>query len=74
MICYSLTSQSDFAKILAYHAQQTNIRVFVLNPGTSQAECGVSYCPEDSCDVSDISLNFNGIDEVVDTERAPFLE
>ena len=46
MISISETAQAHFAKLLADQSQQTNIRVFVVNPGTSQAECGVSYCPE----------------------------
>ncbi len=74
MISISETAQAHFAKLLADQAQQTNIRVFVVNPGTSQAECGVSYCPEDAVEDSDIRLNFNGFDGVVDAESAPFLE
>ncbi|MGB1293057.1 MAG: Fe-S biogenesis protein NfuA, partial [Pseudoalteromonas sp.] len=37
MISISETAQSHFAKLLADQAEQTNIRVFVVNPGTSQA-------------------------------------
>ncbi len=68
MISISETAQAHFAKLLADQSQQTNIRVFVVNPGTSQAECGVSYCPEDAVEESDIRLNFNGFDAVVDAE------
>ena len=74
MISISETAQAHFAKLLADQSQQTNIRVFVVNPGTSQAECGVSYCPEDAVEASDIRLPFNGFDAVVDAESAPFLE
>ena len=74
MISISETAQAHFAKLLADQSQQTNIRVFVVNPGTSQAECGVSYCPEDAVEDNDIRLNFNGFDAVVDAESAPFLE
>ncbi|MCG7537773.1 Fe-S biogenesis protein NfuA [Pseudoalteromonas sp. OOF1S-7] len=74
MITISETAQSHFAKLLADQADGTNIRVFVVNPGTAQAECGVSYCPADAIEDSDIRLHFNGFDAVVDAESAPFLE
>ena len=74
MIRISESAQSHFAKLLADQAEGTNIRVFVVNPGTAQAECGVSYCPADAVEESDIRLPFNGFDAVVDEESAPFLE
>ncbi|GAP74404.1 MULTISPECIES: Fe-S biogenesis protein NfuA [Pseudoalteromonas] len=74
MITISESAQSHFAKLLSEQAEGTNIRVFVVNPGTSQAECGVSYCPADAVEEGDIRLNFNGFDAVVDSESAPFLE
>ena len=74
MITISESAQSHFAKLLADQAEGTNIRVFVVNPGTAQAECGVSYCPADAIEDTDIKLPFNGFDAVVDEESAPFLE
>lgn len=74
MITISETAQSHFAKLLADQTEGTNIRVFVVNPGTSQAECGVSYCPPDAVEETDIRLPFNGFDAVVDEESAPFLD
>ena len=74
MISISETAQAHFAKLLADQSQQTNIRVFVVNPGTSQAECGVSYCPVDAVEQSDVILSFKGFDAVVDHESAPFLQ
>ncbi|MFY8351657.1 Fe-S biogenesis protein NfuA [Pseudoalteromonas sp. SSM20] len=74
MITISEAAQSHFAKLLADQAEGTNIRVFVVNPGTAQAECGVSYCPADAVEETDIKLPFNGFDAVVDEESAPFLE
>ena len=74
MIRISESAQSHFAKLLADQAEGTNIRVFVVNPGTAQAECGVSYCPADAVEESDIRLPFNGFEAVVDEESAPFLE
>ncbi|STL85258.1 putative thioredoxin-like protein [Escherichia coli] len=45
MIRISDAAQAHFAKLLANQEEGTQIRVFVINPGTPNAECGVSYCP-----------------------------
>ncbi len=74
MINISETAQAHFCKLLANQETDTNIRVFVVSPGTPSAECGVSYCPPDAIENSDTVLEFNGFDAVVDLESAPFLE
>lgn len=74
MVNISESAQTHFGKLLSQQEAGTNIRVFVINPGTSKAECGVSYCPPDAVESQDIRLNFNGFDAVVDEESAPFLE
>ena len=74
MINISESAQAHFAKLLEKQEPDSNIRVFVVNPGTPGAECGVSYCPPDAVEESDIVLEFNGFDAVVDKESAPFLE
>ncbi|NQZ10733.1 MAG: Fe-S biogenesis protein NfuA [Algicola sp.] len=74
MINITDAAQAHFATLLSQQSAKTNIRVFVVNPGTAQAECGVSYCPVDSVEDTDITLNFNGFDAVVDADSAPFLE
>ncbi|WP_445766956.1 Fe-S biogenesis protein NfuA [Rheinheimera sp.] len=66
-------AQQHFAKLLAKQPAGTHIRVFVVNPGTAQAECGVSYCPPDAVEDTDLRLNFDGFDAVVDAESQPFL-
>ncbi|MEH8022022.1 MULTISPECIES: Fe-S biogenesis protein NfuA [Rheinheimera] len=73
MIMISEQAQEHFAKLLSKQAAGTNIRVFVVNPGTAQAECGVSYCPPDAVEEADLTLNFNGFNAVVDSESKPFL-
>jgi Fe/S biogenesis protein NfuA len=73
MITISEQAQSHFAKLLEKQPAGTNIRVFVVNPGTASAECGVSYCPADAVEETDIRLNFTGFDAVVDEESKPFL-
>lgn len=74
MITISESAQSHFGKLLSQQGEGTNIRVFVVNPGTSTAECGVSYCPPDAVEESDVTLPFNGFNAVVDQESAPYLE
>ena len=73
MITISEEAQSHFAKLLSKQESGTNIRVFVVNPGTSSAECGVSYCPPDAVEETDTRLEFNGFNAVVDEESVPFL-
>lgn len=74
MINISVDAQAHFRKLLEKQPQKTNIRVFVINPGTPSAECGVSYCPVDAVEESDTHLEFDGFDAVVDLESAPYLE
>lgn len=74
MISISEPAQAHFRKLLANQAENTNIRVFVVNPGTPTAECGVSYCPQDAIEDSDTELPFDGFKAIVDAESAPFLE
>ena len=74
MITITETAQSHFVKLLETQDENTQIRVFVINPGTAKAECGVSYCPEDAIDEDDIRLDFDGFSAFVDKDSAPFLE
>lgn len=74
MISISTAAQQHFVKLLNAQPEGTNIRVFVINPGTPYAECGVSYCPKDSVEDDDIQLPFDGFMAMVDAASAPFLE
>lgn len=74
MISISEQAQAHFSKLLEKQPSATHIRVFVVNPGTAQAECGVSYCPADAIEASDIRIPFNGFDAIVDEESKPFLQ
>ncbi|MBP7546413.1 MAG: Fe-S biogenesis protein NfuA [Corallincola sp.] len=74
MIAISAEAQGHFAKLLANKPQGTCIRVFVLNPGTAQAECGVSYCEPEAIAEDDQHLPQEaGFTVVVDPQSAPFL-
>ncbi|MEG3755467.1 Fe-S biogenesis protein NfuA [Psychromonas arctica] len=74
MIEITPVAQAHFAKLLAPQKEGTNIRVFVINPGTPKAECGVSYCPPEAVEESDTRLSFEGFDALVDEVSLPFLE
>ncbi len=74
MITISETAQSHFVKLLATQAEGTSIRVFVVNPGTASAECGVSYCPKEAVEPDDLKLEFEHLSAYVDAESKPFLE
>lgn len=73
-IIISDNAQQHFVKLLQQQPEQTNIRVFVVNPGTPQAECGVSYCPPDAVEATDAEIEFNGFSAFVDELSLPFLE
>ena len=67
-------AQSHFGKLLAQQPEGTNIRVFVVNPGTQTAECGVSYCPTEAIEPTDTRLSFDLFDALVDETSLPFLD
>ncbi|KKA44638.1 iron-sulfur cluster biogenesis protein NfuA [Salinivibrio sp. VYel9] len=70
----SENAQSHFVKLLEQQPEGTNIRVFVVNPGTPNAECGVSYCPPEAIESSDTELKFNGFSAFIDEMSLPFLD
>lgn len=75
MIQISEEAQTHFVNLLEGQEEHINdIRVFVVNPGTPHAECGVSFCPSTSIDENDTKLEFGGFSAYVDPDSAPFLE
>jgi len=74
MITISETAQEHFVKLLSQQAEGTSIRVFVVNPGTASAECGVSYCPADAVEPEDIEIPFENFSAYVDGDSKLFLE
>jgi Fe/S biogenesis protein NfuA len=59
---------------LSTQEEGTSIRVFVVNPGTPHAECGVSYCPKDAVEKDDLKLEFDHFNAYVDEDSIPYLE
>ncbi|MGJ8691730.1 MAG: Fe-S biogenesis protein NfuA [Thalassotalea sp.] len=74
MINISESAQAHFVKLLSQQGEGTSIRIFVVNPGTTNAECGVSYCPVDAVEPEDIELPYNGFSAYIDSASKPFLE
>lgn len=75
MIKITEEANKHFVKLLAGQDDNTsNIRVFVVNPGTPNAECGVSFCPASAIKDDDTKLDYDGFSAYVDPDSAPFLE
>lgn len=74
MVNISETAQEHFVKLLSGQAEGTSIRVFVVNPGTASAECGVSYCPADAIEADDIELKFENFSAYIDADSKTYLE
>lgn len=74
MIKITEGAQEHFQKLLSSQEEGTGIRVFVVNPGTPHAECGVSYCPQDAVEKDDLKLEFSHFNAYVDEESIPYLE
>ncbi|WWO97319.1 MAG: Fe-S biogenesis protein NfuA [Candidatus Dasytiphilus stammeri] len=76
MIHINITAraQEHFKQLLQDQKSGTQIRIFVINPGTYQAQCGVSYCPPETISSSDIKLKFNHFYAYIDLQTAPWLE
>jgi len=54
----SKKAQAYFTSLLSKKKKNTHIRIFMISPGTQNAECGISYCELDEVSKKDITLNF----------------
>ncbi len=70
----SPAAQAHFQKLLAHQEEGTNIRIFVVNPGKPNAECGVSYCPPNAVEDTDTEMVYDNFSAFVDEISLPFLE
>ena len=73
-IAISDAAQAHFRKLLDTQEEGTNIRIFVVNPGTPNAECGVSYCPPNAVEESDVEMKYDTFSAFIDEVSLPFLE
>ncbi|UDG80837.1 Fe/S biogenesis protein NfuA [Candidatus Hartigia pinicola] len=74
MINITEAAQTHFAKLLKKQEPGTQIRVFVINPGTPSEECGVSYCLPYTVEATDKELKFEHLSVFLDEISAPFLD
>ena len=74
IITISEAAQAHFCKLLEQQPEGTNIRVFVVNPGTPSAECGVSYCPPEAVEATDTEMKYAAFSAFVDELSLPFLD
>lgn len=73
MIKISELAQKHFIKLLKKQKKNTNIKVFVVNPGTQEAECGVSYCYKDTVKDNDIEIKFSKFSVFIDYSSKQYL-
>ncbi|AEW44755.1 iron-sulfur protein which is able to transfer its [4Fe-4S] iron-sulfur cluster to apo-aconitase [Serratia symbiotica str. 'Cinara cedri'] len=74
MIYITDAAQEHLTRLLEKQSQDTQIRIFVINPGTPIAECGVSYCPLDAVEDTDTKLQFEKLSVFIDELSAPYLD
>ncbi len=74
LVSISESAQAHFAKLLESQPEGTQIRIFVVNPGTPNAECGVSYCPPDAIEEKDLKFNYGPFSAVIDPDSEPYLD
>ncbi|VFP86339.1 Fe-S biogenesis protein NfuA [Candidatus Erwinia haradaeae] len=74
MIIITQSAQKHFSKLLSTQPYGTQIRVFVLNPGTPTAECGVSYCAIDEISEHDVELKFDKLSAFIDNNSVAYLK
>ena len=67
-------AHEHFSGLLSSQGEGTGIRVFVVNPGTPHAECGVSYCPQDAIEKDDLVIELENFNAYVDYDSIPYLE
>lgn len=67
-------AQAHFVKLLSSQEPGTGIRVFVVNPGTPHAECGVSYCPQDAVEKNDLKIELPDFNAYIDEDSIPYLD
>ncbi len=75
LLTISDAAKSHFVKLLADQEEKNvGIRVFVINGGSPQAECGVSFCPPSAVEEKDLSQDVGDFKAYVDPDSAPYLE
>lgn len=74
MIYISKLAQQHFKKLLLDKAIGTQIRVFVINPGTPEAECGVAYYAEDEIKENDLEIKYTNFNVYISESDVRYLK
>ncbi|XBC41739.1 MAG: NfuA family Fe-S biogenesis protein [Buchnera aphidicola (Kaburagia rhusicola rhusicola)] len=74
MINISKLAQDHFLSLLSKQKGDTNIRVFVNNPGTPIAKCGVSFCYLEDVTKQDIKFKYDNFKLYIDKLSLPYLK
>ncbi len=75
LLSISETAKKHFVTLLSQQDEKNvGIRVFVVNGGTPQAECGVSFCPQNAVEEKDRIQAFDDFNAYIDPDSAPYLE
>lgn len=74
MIQISDSAQKHFENLLKKQKNNTQLRLFVINPGTAQAECGLSYCSFDMIHDTDTEIKFKNLSIFIDEKSLPYLK
>ena len=74
MIYISTAAQQHFKKLLLNKKIGTQIRVFVINPGTPKAECGVSYYDQEEIKKSDLEIKYTGFNVYISESDVRYLK
>ncbi|MEI4220044.1 MAG: NifU family protein [Candidatus Dasytiphilus stammeri] len=70
----SSTAQEHLLQLLSSQTEGTHLRIYVTNPGTYYAECGLAFCLPNSISVDDVKLPFHQFSIYIDVNSAPWLE
>lgn len=73
MIIITELAQKKYVELLKDKDTNTNIRIFVENPGTEKANCGMSFCPMNMYDLADLVYQYDGFKLIVDPISDPYL-
>ncbi|MEI4269946.1 MAG: iron-sulfur cluster biosynthesis family protein, partial [Candidatus Dasytiphilus stammeri] len=70
----SSTAQEHLLQLLSSQTEVTHLRIYVTNPGTYYAECGLAFCLPNSISGDDVKLSFPKFSIYIDVNSAPWLE
>ncbi|WP_343192125.1 NifU family protein [Buchnera aphidicola] len=74
MINISKVAQKHFEKLLLKQKSETHIRIFITNPGTLMAECGISYYDNTEIKQNDVEIKFNNFNVYIDKSDVCYLK